>query len=75
MWMCSGCRTAAHIKHRFYWGKRRSGPVNPRNPYRVYYGREGWTVIILLGGGGKRRQDADIAAALERWKRYKQTRA
>jgi putative addiction module killer protein len=29
--------------------------------YRVYYGREGPTVIILLGGGSKRRQDADIA--------------
>jgi putative addiction module killer protein len=39
--------------------------------YRVYYGREGKTVIILLGGGCKRRQDADIAAAVERWKRYK----
>jgi len=42
--------------------------------YRVYYGREGRTIIILLGGGSKRRQDADIAAAVERWKRYKQTR-
>lgn len=42
--------------------------------YRVYYGREGQTVIILLGGGSKRRQEADIAAAIERWKRYKQTR-
>ena len=42
--------------------------------YRVYYGREGSTIIILLGGGSKRRQDADIAAAVERWKRYKQTR-
>jgi putative addiction module killer protein len=42
--------------------------------YRVYYGREGWTIIILLGGGSKRRQDADIAAAVERWKRYKQTK-
>ena len=39
--------------------------------YRVYYGREGRTIIILLGGGSKRRQDADIAAAVERWKRYK----
>ena len=37
--------------------------------YRVYYGREGRTIIILLGGGSKRRQDADIAAAVERWKR------
>ncbi len=42
--------------------------------YRVYYGREGQTIIILLGGGSKRRQDADIAAAVERWNRYKQTR-
>jgi len=41
--------------------------------YRVYYGREGRTIIILLGGGSKRRQEADIAAAVARWKRYKQT--
>lgn len=40
--------------------------------YRVYYGREGRTIIILLGGGSKRRQDADIATAVERWKRHKQ---
>jgi putative addiction module killer protein len=43
--------------------------------YRVYCGREGRTIIILLGGGSKRRQDADIAAAVERWKRYQQTKA
>ena len=43
--------------------------------YRVYYGREGKTVILLLGGGSKRRQDTDIAAAVERWKRYKQAKA
>lgn len=42
--------------------------------YRVYYGREGKTLIILLGGGSKRRQDADIAAAIARWKHYKQTK-
>ena len=42
--------------------------------YRVYYGREGHTLIILLGGGSKRRQDADIAAAVVRWKRYKASR-
>ena len=40
--------------------------------YRVYFGRDGKTVIILLCGGSKRRQDADIAAALQSWKRYKQ---
>ena len=43
--------------------------------YRVYYGREGQTIIILLGGGSKRRQEADIAAAVDRWKRYKQAKA
>lgn len=43
--------------------------------YRVYFGRDGKTIIILLGGGSKRRQSADIAAAIERWKRYKQLRS
>ena len=33
---------------------------------------EGKAVIVLLGGGSKRRQDADIAAVVERWKRHKQ---
>jgi len=42
--------------------------------YRVYYGREGKDIVILLGGGDKRRQAADIAAAVERWKRHKQSR-
>ncbi len=36
--------------------------------YRVYFGRAGQSVIVLLGGGSKRRQDADIAASVERWK-------
>ena len=40
--------------------------------YRVYYGRDGRTIIVLLGGGDKRRQAADIAAAVACWKRYKQ---
>ena len=42
--------------------------------YRVYYGRDGKTLIILLGGGDKRRQMGDIAAAVARWQRYKQTK-
>lgn len=42
--------------------------------FRVYYGREGKMLVILLGGGSKRRQDADIAAAIARWKHYKQTK-
>jgi putative addiction module killer protein len=43
--------------------------------YRVYFGRDGKTIIILLGGGSKRRQAADIATAIERWKRYKQSKS
>ena len=35
--------------------------------YRVYFGREGHMIIILPGGGSKRRQNADIASAVERW--------
>lgn len=42
--------------------------------FRVYYGLDGNTLVILLGGGDKRRQSADIAAAVERWKRYKAQR-
>jgi putative addiction module killer protein len=42
--------------------------------YRVYFGRDGKTIIILLGGGSKRRQSADIATAIERWKLYKQSK-
>ncbi len=38
--------------------------------YRVYYGRDGKTLVILLGGGSKRHQSADIAKALGRWKDY-----
>ena len=43
--------------------------------FRVYFGRDGKTIIILLGGGSKRRQSTDISTAIERWKRYKQTKA
>lgn len=42
--------------------------------YRVYYGMDGKTLVILLGGGDKRRQSADIAAAVERWQRYKKAK-
>lgn len=42
--------------------------------YRIYFGKDARTLIILLAGGSKRRQNADIAAAVERWKRYKQAK-
>ena len=33
--------------------------------YRVYFVRRGDTVVVLLCGGDKRRQDRDIARAIE----------
>ena len=39
--------------------------------YRVYFGRDGDTIIILLGGGTKKRQNRNIETAQERWKDYK----
>ena len=31
--------------------------------YRIYFGRDGESLIVLLGGGTKRRQQADIERA------------
>ncbi|HEX8043118.1 type II toxin-antitoxin system RelE/ParE family toxin [Candidatus Deferrimicrobium sp.] len=42
--------------------------------YRIYLGRDGKTLIVLLGGGTKKRQQKDIARALELWKWHKQRR-
>ncbi len=39
--------------------------------YRIYFSRDGETLIILLGGGDKRRQARDIHDARGRWRRYK----
>jgi putative addiction module killer protein len=39
--------------------------------YRLYFGRDGDTIIILLGGGTKQRQQQDITAAHARWADYK----
>ena len=38
--------------------------------YRVYFGRDGRTVIVLISGGDKRRQDRDIKGAMELWQEY-----
>ncbi len=40
--------------------------------YRVYFGRDGDTLVILLGGGTKKRQQKDIEAAQDLWREYKQ---
>ena len=39
--------------------------------YRVYFGKDGATLVILLGGGTKKRQNKDIQTALDLWKDYK----
>ncbi|MEM0928975.1 MAG: type II toxin-antitoxin system RelE/ParE family toxin [Pseudomonadota bacterium] len=39
--------------------------------YRIYFGRDGDTLVILLVGGTKKRQDNDIAKAKELWADYK----
>ena len=35
--------------------------------YRVYFGRQGQTIVILLCGGTKKTQAADIKTAREYW--------
>ena len=38
--------------------------------YRVYFGRDGRSVIVLISGGDKRKQDRDIRRAMELWQEY-----
>jgi len=38
--------------------------------YRIYYGRDGKTVVILLCAGHKKTQSKDIKAARENWADY-----
>lgn len=39
--------------------------------YRLYFGKDGETVVILLAGGTKKRQQTDIETAQARWNDYK----
>ncbi len=39
--------------------------------YRVYFGRQGNTVVILLCGGDKKTQPKDIALAKTYWEAYR----
>jgi putative addiction module killer protein len=39
--------------------------------YRIYFGRDGDSLVILLGGGAKKRQNKDIQAAQACWADYK----
>ncbi len=45
--------------------------VNYGPGYRVYFGRDGATLVILLTGGTKKRQPRDIAMAAALWAAYK----
>lgn len=39
--------------------------------WRIYFGRDGDTLVILLAGGTKKRQQHDIEVAQVRWADYK----
>jgi putative addiction module killer protein len=39
--------------------------------YRIYFGKDGETLVILLAGGTKQRQQRDIEDAQARWHDYK----
>jgi putative addiction module killer protein len=40
--------------------------------YRIYFGKDGDTIVILLTGGAKKRQSSDISAAVRYWRDYKE---
>jgi putative addiction module killer protein len=42
--------------------------------YRIYFGRDGETIIILLTGGTKKRQQRDIHAAHAYWQDYRRSK-
>ncbi|HEY1773366.1 MAG TPA: type II toxin-antitoxin system RelE/ParE family toxin [Gammaproteobacteria bacterium] len=39
--------------------------------YRVYFGKDGETLVILLGGSTKQRQQEAISAAQDAWTEYR----
>ena len=45
--------------------------INVGRGYRVYFGRDGDTLIVLLGGGTKARQQRDIEDARALWEEYR----
>ena len=48
--------------------------INVGPGYRIYFGRDGDTLIVLLGGGTKGRQQKDIEGARQLWQDYKRRR-
>lgn len=43
--------------------------------YRVYFGKDGDTLVILVAGGSKKHQQNDIQTAQDRWKDFKRRKA
>ena len=43
--------------------------------YRIYFGKDGETLVVLLGGSTKKRQQQAIQAAHESWNDYKRRKA
>lgn len=39
--------------------------------YRLYYGRDGRTVVVLLCGGDKSSQKRDVQRAVDYWRDYR----
>jgi putative addiction module killer protein len=39
--------------------------------YRIYFGKDGETLVVLLGGSTKERQQRAVQAAQERWIDYR----
>jgi putative addiction module killer protein len=52
------------LEYRINWGPG----------YRIYFGRDGNTLVILLTGGTKQRQERDIETAKALWADYKRRR-
>lgn len=42
--------------------------------YRVYFGRDGDTIVVLLTGGTKKQQQRDVEAAHSYWQDYKRSK-
>lgn len=43
--------------------------------YRIYFAKDGVSLLLLLGGGTKKRQQLDIDRALHLWNDYKRRKA
>jgi putative addiction module killer protein len=43
--------------------------------YRIYFGKDGETIVILLGSGTKKHQNKDIEIARYHWNDYKRRKA